>query len=196
VATLDGAPFGARYVGAVVLRRGLVTPCQAALPPVSNGHFTVAVMADSESYGCGTPGAKIVVWTFARNKFLFATNTLAWPGAGRAATFAARYSTSTPAGAAPVTAQFNGALYAADGSVLPAGTRVEAYIGTTRCGIASSRRTADFAGYILAVVGPDSIAGCTRSAPLTFRINGRDAVQTSATNTPPGQNAELDLTLR
>jgi hypothetical protein len=196
VATLDGAAFDARWVGAVVLRRGLVTPCQSALPPVSNGHYSVTVFADSESNGCGTRGAKVVLWTFARNKILFATNPLAWPGDGRATTFTARYALSTPAGAAPVTAEFNGQLYAADGSFLPDGTRVEAYVGTTRCGVASSRRTADFAGYILAVVGPDSIAGCTRGAHLRFRIDGHDAAPTGVTNTPPGQNGPLDLALR
>jgi hypothetical protein len=39
------------------------------------------------------------------------------------------------------------------------------------------------------------IAGCTRGATLTFRIDGLPAVET-AVNTPPGQNAALDLTVR
>ena len=194
-ATLDGAPFDARWVGAVVLRDGLVTPCQHNLPPVTNGRYAVTVLADAESIGCGAPGARIVLWTFADNKILHSTNSAAWPGNGRASTFMARYSTSAPAGAAPVTAQFTGGVFGGDRRQLPPGTRVEAYVGETRCGVASVRSSDDFTGYVLAVVGPDSIAGCTRGATLTLRINGRPAAVTSVVNTPPGQQESLDLTL-
>ena len=196
VATLDGKPFDARWVGAAVLRGGLVTPCQRALLPVSNGRFTVAVFADSESSGCGAPGARIVLWTYARGKILHSTNVVAWPANEMTVSFGARYSSATPAGAAPVTAQFNGRLLTAGGAPLPDGTRVEAYVGDTRCGLASQRSDADFAGYILAVVGPESIAACARGAHLTFRINGRPAAETAAVNTPPGNQRQLDLLLR
>jgi hypothetical protein len=194
-ATLDGAPFDARWVGAIVLRGGLVTACQDALPPVTNGHFAVTVLAETESSGCGAPGGQIVLWTFAHNKILYSTNAAAWPGNGRATNLGARYSTSAPAGAAPSIANFTGGVFRAGGEQLPPGTRVEAYVGGTRCGVASVRRTSDFTGYILDVVGPDAIAGCTRGATLTFRIDGRPAALTSVVNTPPGQRASLDLTL-
>jgi hypothetical protein len=194
-ALLDGKPFNSRFVGAVVLKAGLVTPCQHTLPPVANGHYTITVLAETESSGCGEPGAQIVLWTSAHDKILFSTNTLAWPGNGRATTFAARYSTSAPAGAAPTTAQFNGGVFGADDQPLPAGTRVDAYVGNTRCGTASVRSSDDFTGYILSVVGPDSIAGCTRGVALTLRVNGRVAVHTRVVNTPPGQREALDLSL-
>ena len=194
-ATLDGAPFDSRWVGAVVLKGGLATPCQSTLPPVTNGRYAVTVLADTESSGCGVSGAKIALWTYADNRILFSTNAAAWPGNGHARSFVARYSKSAPAGVAPVTANFTGAVFRADGQQLPAGTRVEAYVRGTRCGIASVRSTSDFTGYILAVVGPDSIAGCTRGATLTFRIDGRPAAATSVVNTPPGQRDSLDLTL-
>ena len=193
-ATLDGAPFDARWVGAVVLKGGLVTPCQDTLPPVSNGRYAVTVLANTESSGCGAPGAHIVLWTFAHNKILYSTNAMAWPRKARATSFAARYSTSASAGAAPVAAQFEGGVFGRDGP-LPPGTQVEAYVGATRCGVASVRSTSDFTGYILDVVGPDSIAGCTRGATLAFRIGGRPAAGNSVVNTPPGQQASLDLTL-
>jgi hypothetical protein len=196
VATLDGKPFDARWVGAVVLRGGLVTPCQRALLPVVNGRYTVAVFADSASSGCGAPGARIVLWTFARGKILYSTNVVPWPASEKSVVFAARYSTSTPAGAAPTTAEFNGRLLTAGGAPLPDGTRVEAFVGNTRCGLASQRSDADFAGYILAVVGPESIPACARGAHLTFRINGRPAAETAAVNTPPGKQRQLDLLLR
>ena len=194
-ATLDGAPFDSRFVGAVVLRRGLVTPCQHTLPPVANGRYAVTVLADTESSGCGAPGAQIVLWTFADNKIVFSTNAVGWPGNGRVKSFAARYSTSAPAGAAPVTAEFTGGVFGTDGRELPTGTRVEAYVGDTRCGVASVRSSDNFTGYVLAVVGPDSIAGCTRGATLTFRIDGHPAAATNVVNTPPGQREALDLTL-
>src|SRR5437868_2198347 len=64
-ALLDGKPFNSRFVGAVVLKGGLVTPCQHNLPPVANGHYTITVLAETESSGCGEPGAQIALWTSA-----------------------------------------------------------------------------------------------------------------------------------
>ena len=58
------------------------------------------------------------------------------------------------------------------------------------------RSSTGFSGYILSVVGPESIAGCGRGAPLTFRIDGRPAADTNVVNTPPGQQESLDLTLQ
>ncbi len=194
-AIVDGKPFDSRFVGAVVLEAGLVTPCQHTLPPVAKGRYTVTVLAATESSGCGEPGAQIVLWTFAHNKILFSTNATAWPGNGRATTFAARYSTTAPAGAAPTTAEFNGGAFGTDDKPLAPGTRIEAYVRSTRCGVASVRSSADFTGYVLSVVGPDSIAGCTRGATLTFRINGHPAIHTRVVNTPPGQREALDLSL-
>ena len=123
--------------------------------------------------GCGAPGAEIVPWVYAHDRYIYSTNSLPWPDNGSAATFAPTYSSSTPAGAAPVLAEFTGAVYKADGVPVSAGTRVEAFVGTTRCGVASVRNTIDFNGYVLAVVGPESIPGCHRGAPVTFRVDGQ-----------------------
>jgi hypothetical protein len=172
----------------------LVTPCQSSLPAVAKGRYAITVLADRESAGCGAPGARIVLWTSAHNTILYSTDTVAWPANGHPVRFVARYSTSRAAGAAPTTAEFTGAAFKGDGRQLPPGTRIEAYVGATRCGVASVRSTTDYTGYILAVVGPDSIAGCTRGATLTFRIDGRAAVATSVVNAPPGQREALDLT--
>jgi len=76
------------------------------------------------------------------------------------------------------------------GERLPPGTRVEAYAGDVRCGVGSTRRTGNYSGYILSVVGPDSVAGCDRDGTLTFRIDGQPA-----TNAPGGGHT-LDLILR
>jgi hypothetical protein len=76
---------------------------------------------------------------------------------------------------------------------MPAGTRVEAYVGATRCAVGSVRYVGSYAGFILDVVGPDSVPGCTRGATLTFRVNGRLALDTAVN--APGQGGSLDLTL-
>jgi hypothetical protein len=192
-ATLDGVPFDSQFVGAVVLNDGLATPCQSTLLPVSDGRYEVTVLADGESRGCGAPGAAIVPWVYAHDRYIYSTNSLPWPANGSTATFAPTYSSSKPAGAAPVLAQFSGAVYKADGVPASAGTRVEAFIRNTRCGVASVRNTVDFNGYVLAVVGPASIPDCTRGAPVSFRVNGRTARHAPVRNTPPGRRDALDL---
>jgi len=159
-----------------------------------------------ESSGCvrgvrvmgegGVPGAEVLLWTFAAERTLYTSHAVGWPANGRSAAFDANFSTSAPRGDVPPLTQFNGQLFARDGQTLPAGTRVEAYVGDTRCGVASTRRSDSFSGYILNVVGPESIAGCARGATLTFRIDGRPAADTNIVNTPPGQRETLDLTVR
>ncbi|MDQ1467682.1 MAG: hypothetical protein QOH10_2097, partial [Actinomycetota bacterium] len=193
-ATLDGASFDSQFTGAVVLRNGLVTPCQYTLPPVDRGRIEITVLAAAEGSGCGVAGARIALWTFAHERILFSTNTIAWPATGHAARLDATFSTATPNGAQPVVAQFVGEVFRRDGRELPAGTRVEAYVHGTRCAVASTRRSGSFTGYVISVVGPDAVAGCTRGATITFRVDGLPALET-AVNQPPGQHAQLDLTV-
>jgi hypothetical protein len=193
-ATLDGKPFDSRFMGAIVMRRGLTTACQHTLPPVEGGRFEIPVLAATEAAGCGSAGAQIVLWTFVDDTTLYSTNSASWPETGRTQTFNPTFSTTTPLGAAPVIAGFQGEVVRRDGRQFPPGTRVEAYVGDTRCAVASTRRTGNFSGYILDVVGPETIPGCTRGAKLTFRVDGLPASAT-AVNTPPGQHDALDLTV-
>ena len=59
---LEGAPFDARFLGAVVRRKdGLVTPCQLELSSVRRGRYRITVMADREASGCGVRGARIAL---------------------------------------------------------------------------------------------------------------------------------------
>jgi hypothetical protein len=172
----------------------LITPCQSTLPSVKNGQYEITVVADAEQSGCGVPGAEIVLWTFAQNQILYSREALPWPGNRRTTNFDASFSASAPHGAAPPTSGFAGEVFDRHGRHLPPGTRVEAYVGDARCGVASVRRTGSYSGYSLDVVGPDSVPGCDRGATLTFRINGRPAVDTSVNE--PSRGASLDLTLR
>ncbi|MBA2327144.1 MAG: hypothetical protein H0V95_10945 [Actinobacteria bacterium] len=192
-ATLDGAPFDARFLGARVERDGLITPCPG-LAPVTDGRYEIAVMADAESSGCGAKGAQIILWTFVEGEELYVTDALRWPGNGETTTFDASFSTAAPDGAASPTVGFVGEVYDRRGRHLPPGTRVEAFVGDTRCGVASVRRTGSFSGFSLGVVGPGSVAGCEAGATLTFRIDGKPAAET-AVNEPGGERS-LDLSPR
>jgi pimeloyl-ACP methyl ester carboxylesterase len=193
--TLDGAPLDAEFLGATVQRNGLTSPCQYTLPTVDNGRYEITVFADAEVRGCGAKDALIVLWTYAEDEKLFTTEALPWPGNRRTATFDASFSTAEPNGAAPQRVELAGEVYDRGGNHLTSGTRVEAYVNETRCGVGTVRRTGSFAGYLLAVVGPESIPGCERGATLTFRIDGRPAVETTV-NERGGREDLLDLSLR
>ena len=71
--------------------------------------------------------------------------------------------------------------------------RVEAYIGTIRSAVATTRRIGNFTGFSIDVVGPDSIPGCTVAATITFRVDGHNANETAVNQS--GQGASLDLSL-
>jgi hypothetical protein len=190
---LDGAAFDSPFVGAVILRDGLVTPCQVDLPPVRRGRYSVRVHGD-DAAGCGRAAARVVLWTFAGEQILYSTNSVAWPSGG-AVEFAAAYSSADPAGAAPTVAQFSGTAYGDDGKPVKTGTLVEAFVGETRCGIASTRSSDGFVGYSMDVVGPDAVPGCTRDVPITFRVGGVDARHNPVPNRPPGVRDPIDLRL-
>ena len=55
------------------------------------------------------------------------------------------------------------------------------------------RRTGSFSGFSLDVVGPESIPGCARGATITFRVNGRLALDTAVNE--PERSGSLDLTV-
>jgi hypothetical protein len=192
-ATLDGAPFDAQFLGAAVRNRGLVTPCQSTLPRVERGLYVVEVLSDAGASGCGVRGSEILLWTFTGNTQYFSTAALPWPADGRPTTFDASFTTAKPKGAAPPTTEFAGEVFDHDGRRLPDGTRVEAYVGTTRCGVASVRTQGDFTGFSLAVVGPEAVAGCARGATITFRVNGQQAITTAVNDFRSVPS--LDLTL-
>jgi hypothetical protein len=190
---LDGNAFDARWLGAVVLRRsGLVTPCQLTLPQVRRGRYRITVVADAEASGCGVPGARIALWTFAHDEIIFSRPVGPWPRHGRRRIDAA-FSTARPNGSVPPRTQFSGGVFRPDGHELRGGTRVDAYVGTTLCGVTSVRRTGSFSGFTLDIVGPDAIPGCARGATITFRVNGRRAPETAVNE--PGSSGSLDLTL-
>jgi hypothetical protein len=133
-----------------------------------------------------------VFWTYAGETRLHSTEALTWPGDGAHTNLDVRFSTAAPNGVAPEVVELVGEVLV-DGRYVRPGTRIEAYVGNARCGVASTRRTGSFSGFSLAVVGPDSVPGCERGATVTFRVNGERAAQTVPNQ--PGQNRSLDLTV-
>jgi hypothetical protein len=197
-ATLDGAPLDAEFLGAVVRRDGLITPCQAGIPAVTGGRYEIKVLAGSAGSGCGRRGAEVSLWTYVGEAKVYSTSAVTWPTRGNAASFDAQFETAVPHGGVPPVTEHSGEVFSRNGLRMPPGTRVEAFIGPTRCGVASVRRVGeDFTGYILSVVGPDSISGCAQGAPITFRINGRPATETTLntlTGGAPGSGGSFRLT--
>ena len=97
---LDGARFDSRWLGAVVLEDGLVTPCQLTLPLVRRGRGSITVVANAEASGCGRPGARIALWTFAHGQIIFSRGHVAlasrWRAERRTARSRARGRTGRP----------------------------------------------------------------------------------------------------
>ena len=197
-ATLDGAPLDADFLGAVVRRDGMVTPCQSGIPAVSSGRYVIRVLAHRAGRGCGRRGADILLWTFVGDTKLYSTNAVGWPPRGNSVRFDPQFSTATPHGAVPPVTELSGEVFDRDGRRLPPGTRIEALIGSARCGVASVRRADSFVGYVLSVVGPESVGGCDRDAQITFMVNGRAANETTVnhlTGGTPGSGGSFRLTL-
>jgi hypothetical protein len=188
-ASLDGEPLDARGMGAVVRRDGLVTPCNVTLPPSDNGAYEIGAYADEASAGCGGPGSDVLLWTYAGDSKLYATAAVPWPTTD-SVTFDVEFATTDPLGAAPAITEFSGEVYDDASRRHEAGGLVEAYISSTLCGVASIRGSEL---YVLGVVGPDAVPGCTAGEHITFVVGGDPATET-ATNSPE-QSTHLDLTL-
>ncbi len=192
-ARLDGSPLSAQFLGAVVRSDGLVTPCQAEIPAVTQGEFEITVFGDRRDAGCGHLGAEIILWTYVGEQRIFAETPVNWP-TSRTADAEVTFSTADPAGAVPTTlTEFFGQVRDHNGQPLPTGSRVEAYVGSELCGVASTR-SGDFDGYLIDIVGPDARPGCSADAEVTFRVDGRAAIETTR-NDGRGQRDPFDLTV-
>jgi hypothetical protein len=171
----DGRAFDARWIGAVVRRDHLITPCQAELPPIQDGRFGVTVYGAGQA-GCGGPGTSVRFWTYGEQQ-IFNDRWLPW--SRLAQPLALRFSTADPGEAMPARTEISGRAVDHRGRPVPIGTRIEARIGSTTCGVASVRSGGGFRGYIMNVVGPDSIPACANGATITFLIGTEPAVETA-----------------
>jgi pimeloyl-ACP methyl ester carboxylesterase len=186
---VDGAPAESRFMGAYVTRDGLSSPC--GLSSERGRIHMVSVAAHRTIDGCGAAGTKVLFWIAGDSGRLFAIEELPWPGGGTTVDYTARFSTADPNGVSTPTTGFVGEVIGPDGNYARPGTRVEARIGDTLCGVSSTRRTGSFSGYILTVVGPEAIAGCREGAPITFHALGATTLQTEPNAL--GDQTPLDL---
>jgi hypothetical protein len=193
---LDGAPLEAEFLGARVVRDGLVTFCQAEIPSVEGGAYSIPVMAEAEAAGCGAPGADVLLWTFVGDRYLFSTETAAWPEESGTLAFDGAFSTADPEGASLPVTEFKGAIRDAAGERPPEGTLVEVFAGDVRCGMASTRASDEEIDYTLAAAGPESVVGCEVDVTLTFLVDGDPAPETATNDLDRGSGGHvLDLTV-
>jgi hypothetical protein len=192
-ATVDGKPFDAQFLGAVVREHGLVTSCQADIPAVKGGKFEVTVMSVSDGAGCGRLGTEILLWTFVGDQRLFSTSTIPWPDDGTKATFDAKFETAKPQGAHPAVTELAGEVYRPDNSKVQPFATVAAVINDTLCGVGTIRTNGDFTGFSLGVVGPDAIKGCAQNGTITFRVDDQPAKETLKND--QSLHRRFDLTL-
>jgi hypothetical protein len=179
-ARLDGRPFDARWIGAVVRRDDFITPCQAALPRIRDGRFRVPVFGADQA-GCGGTGTSVRFWTVVDDRQIFDDRWTAWDRLDRPLTLA--FSTTDPGEPLPTRTEIPGQAFDLGGRPVPLGTRITARVGTTTCGVASVRSGLGFRGFILNIVGPDSIPACRAGEPITFLIGGTEAEQTAMNGT-------------
>lgn len=191
--TLDGQAFDSTFLGAVVMKDGLITPCQYTLPTVEDGRYEITVKAESETHGCGEAGGEVFLWTYPANQQLWSSNGLPWPDRG-SATFDAAFS-SKQSGVLPPTLDFAGDAFDPDGQRFAPGTTIEARIGDTVCGRASMARTGSFSGFVLSVVGPESVPACEQSGTITFYVDGRRAAQTKVNDPELQERGIFTLTV-
>src|SRR2546421_2474864 len=125
-ANLDGASFDAPYLGAVVKRHGLVTPCQHTLPRVRNGRFTITVFPRTEADGCGAAGGKVFLWTFVQDQIVYSNQSVQWPGNGKSARFNPGFSISAPTGGVGPSVGFAGEIFDARNPPLAPGAPLAA----------------------------------------------------------------------
>lgn len=194
--TRDGQPMDDTFFWVEVRRDGLRQVCSFTGDAVRDGRYTRAVASDTELAGCGGPGSDIVVSAYVSGKLL-SSPPVPWPTSGNTVTLDAAFSSAAAGSADGLTPVF-GAVYDAAGNRMPAGTKVEAYIGSTLCGVtslpAAVMQFANPDSFNVLVVGPDANPGCTKDGAITFRVNGT-TVAGNVTNDLKIRGHALDLTL-
>ncbi len=191
-ATVDGKPLQTPFLGARVVRDGLLAACQGAIPGVNTGRYEIPVLPDSEARGCGAPGARIVLWASVDNRILYSRESAPWPEGG-SAEFDATFSTTEPSPNDVAVTEFFGHVVLG-GQPVPDGPVVQALIGTTLCGVAQVRRENEDA-FVMIVAGPQ-VPGCTQGGRIDFIVDGAAARETAVHDLGRGQQAhEITLTL-
>ena len=193
--TVDGIPANGRFFWIEVEKGGLRSLCSFAADVVRGGEYERTVASATEAAGCGGEGSMLygVIWENNDRRF---SAPIAWPEGGGNVAVDLTFTTSNEPTAAGHRTPVYGTALDAEGNHLTPGTRIEAYIGETLCGVGSLTPVVmDFSGpdsYDVLVAGPEAVAGCARDGAIRWRVNGADVGQT-ATNNGDGQNVDLIL---
>lgn len=198
---LDGQAVDDAFMWAMVRKDGMLRACSYGRIAIDNGTYGMAIAADAETAGCGAPGSEVIVGLFTDDRFV-AEQAFSWPQASGDATFDVTFSHAHPVGVAGSEeaifgTAFSGKLLDARDAPLGPGTKVEAYIGATRCGAFAVPPVKmvfdDTQGYTINVAAPETIPGCTKDGTIQFRINGDDTGITAVNDLLQRQEHPLDL---
>jgi len=128
----------------------------------------------------------------------FSDESVAWPASGNDVSLDVNFTAEDAGRPSDDVTPVYGSVYAADGSRVPAGATIEAFIGGVLCGVtgipANVMLFENPDVFDLLVAGPDAVRGCARDGIVTFRVDGV-AVEQTASNILDS-DVPLDLTLR
>jgi hypothetical protein len=194
--TLNGSPLMFAFVWAEVVDGGLRRLCAFdGASPSADGQYARVVVSEREVAGCGAAGRRIRIAAATGDKVYFSPESVEWPAAGGAVELDVDFTDGDAGRAADNVTPIFGSVLDAAGKRLPSGTRVEAYIGDTLCGVgalpASVLVFQNPDVFDLLVASPEAVSGCERDGVITFRVDGR-AVEQTATN-DLGDGTQLDL---
>jgi hypothetical protein len=194
--TVNGQPMeDGGYVWFEVHTDGLRAICNFLQEPVRDGRYTTVIAASSEVSSCGRPGSTVYAGTYEDGDFHLA-GPMEWPE-GTTATFDVAFSTTGERVAAPTTYVF-GVAQDASREPLPAGTKIEALINGTVCGLAYVppvvMETSEPGLYSMDIVTAADIAGCEEGATVRFRVDGED-VEATVTHAPGPEVQNVDMVL-
>lgn len=181
--TLDGAPITEGFLWAIVEKDGFLSACSYEFPVLTDGRYEMPVAADTEVLGCSSMGARIGLLYFIDGETFVAARAINLPIPGTRIQFDAAFSRARPAGYKGSgsfedlsNTSIGGDLLDASGRPLPAGTRVEAFIGSRLCGrYVSPPMIMTFAEpttFNINVARPEAVPECEAGADVELRVNG------------------------
>jgi hypothetical protein len=186
--TRDGEPIEEGFLWAIVRHDGVQRACSfAPWPWISHGEYEMVIAAESETAGCGAPGAELYMSLF-QDGTQFLSTPIAWPTGSEAEMNVDFLSTAAldqaegPRRSDNFGTVFFGTAFDADRAPVPVGTVIEAYVGETLCGryqVPPVPMVFDEPGtYGIDVAAPALNAACALGETVTFRIDGELAPET------------------
>ena len=192
--TIDGKPGDdGRFLWFLVERDGLRALCSYPGDVVRAGAYERVIASAEEAAGCGEDGSAIYAAIWEKDAVRL-SGPITWRAGGGSIDVDLSFATTDAGMTGPEDTPVYGTVLGPDGSHLGPGTRIEAYIGETLCGVGSLTPVVmEFSGpdsFDVLVAGPESAPGCTRDGTVRFNVDGREVAAT-AINNKFGQNVDL-----